>query len=493
VNSRTGLFSAASLIVLSLSLLACSEDDSPSGPANDPPVACFTVDPATVCAEAPCIFDARCSHDAEDSTAVLSVRWDWENDGIWDTEWSASQCDTHSFTAQGMPIVRLEVRDSGGLTGTIADTIAVGAAEHPPTACFSVNVAQAPLEFPFAFDASCSTDEEDPADSLCVRWDWEDDGAWDTAWSTNKAASHAYAMFGRKTVRMEARDTDGGTSFALHSLEVLIDYLGQAPPGLTPTLLAPTWLRATQTWTWHSSPAFAPNRGEMVFCKYHHTEPEYPELVMLTYKDDQWSAPQRAPFGDITVFENDPWYSVTGDTLFYETPRFGGFIAFVTRTAAGWSEPVPLELPIPAGASPGLTISCSRNGNLYGQLWEDGDCDIYLWRRLGGGYAEPERLPETVNGTDNDFSPCIDPEGRFLVFCSQRPGGFGRTDIYISRNEAGAWGEAVNLGSAVNTIHDDVAPRISPDGRYFIFCSPRAPGTWGIEPLWVDVHFLDGF
>ncbi|UCE80853.1 MAG: hypothetical protein JSV94_06870, partial [Methanobacteriota archaeon] len=61
----------------------------------------------------------------------------------------------------------------------------------------------------FVFDASDSSDDRDPLSDLTVRWDWTDDGAWDTTWSSLKTASHQYSITGPKTVRMEVRDTSG--------------------------------------------------------------------------------------------------------------------------------------------------------------------------------------------------------------------------------------------------------------------------------------------
>ncbi|MGD2179294.1 MAG: hypothetical protein PVG71_15905, partial [Anaerolineae bacterium] len=62
---------------------------------------------------------------AEDSTTALQVRWDWQNDGIYDTGWSATKIATHAFSVQGSHTVRLEVRDTGGLTGGITRQVTV--------------------------------------------------------------------------------------------------------------------------------------------------------------------------------------------------------------------------------------------------------------------------------------------------------------------------------------------------------------------------------
>ena len=62
-------------------------------------------------------FDATACTDAETPPANLAVRWDWENDGTWDTGWSTTKIATHaaSITA-GFSVARVEVRDGGNLT-----------------------------------------------------------------------------------------------------------------------------------------------------------------------------------------------------------------------------------------------------------------------------------------------------------------------------------------------------------------------------------------
>ena len=58
-------------------------------------------------------------------------------------------------------------------------------------------------------DASSSTDPQDALGELAVRWDWTDDGTWDTDWTTVKTGSHAYETLGTYTVRLEVRDSGG--------------------------------------------------------------------------------------------------------------------------------------------------------------------------------------------------------------------------------------------------------------------------------------------
>jgi formylglycine-generating enzyme required for sulfatase activity len=197
------------LFVLSLNLLAlsCGGDDGPNAPDNSAPSASFTVTPASGGTETAFQFDASSSSDAQDSLSFLQVRWDWENDGTWDTQWSNTKTADHIYGATGTKTVKLEVRDTGGLTDDTTRAVTVSTGNTAPTASFTVDPSSGTPATSYQFDASGSSDAEDPVSALQVRWDWENDGTWDTDWSTTNTASHTYAARGTKTVKLEVKDS----------------------------------------------------------------------------------------------------------------------------------------------------------------------------------------------------------------------------------------------------------------------------------------------
>jgi len=97
------------------------------------------------------------------------------------------------------------------------------AGDKPPNASFFVTPSSGSVDTSFEFDASATQDIEDPQDSLEVRWDWEDDGTWDTGWTNNKTAVHKYSVSGHYLVVLEARDEVHLTNKT--SLEVIVTSL----------------------------------------------------------------------------------------------------------------------------------------------------------------------------------------------------------------------------------------------------------------------------
>ncbi len=71
-----------------------------------------------------------------------------------------------------------------------------------------------------------------------------------------------------------------------------------------------------------------------------------------------------------------------------------------------------------------------------------------------------------------DAQPAIAPDGNAIYFASDRPGGFGGTDIYVSRRAAdGTWSDPQNIGPAVNSSCDELSPWVSGNGRWLYFSS----------------------
>ncbi|MGQ9555832.1 MAG: right-handed parallel beta-helix repeat-containing protein, partial [Anaerolineae bacterium] len=102
------------------------------GVCNTAPIASFTVTPSSGTPSTVFQFDASGCSDNEEAAATLQVRWDWENDGTYDTDWSTTKTASHSYGAIALYTVRLQVRDSGGLTGETTRQVSV-VSQPPPS------------------------------------------------------------------------------------------------------------------------------------------------------------------------------------------------------------------------------------------------------------------------------------------------------------------------------------------------------------------------
>src|SRR5690606_22389759 len=92
-----------------------------------------------------------------------------------------------------------------------------------------------------------------------------------------------------------------------------------------------------------------------------------------------------------------------------------------------------------------------------------------------------EAVPFSHNGTGHSsISPAFSLDGRSLYFASDRPGGSGGMDLYVSRKEAAGWAVPKNLGAAVNSAANEVFPSIGPHGALF-FSSDREGGAGQLD------------
>jgi len=92
---------------------------------NTPPAASFTVTPSSGDQGTTFYVDASGSTDVQDASDVLQVQWDWESDGVWDTEWTTTKIASHQYASRGSYSIQLKVKDSGGLTATSSQTVTV--------------------------------------------------------------------------------------------------------------------------------------------------------------------------------------------------------------------------------------------------------------------------------------------------------------------------------------------------------------------------------
>nr|WP_294993596.1 OmpA family protein [uncultured Sediminibacterium sp.] len=114
-------------------------------------------------------------------------------------------------------------------------------------------------------------------------------------------------------------------------------------------------------------------------------------------------------------------------------------------------------------------------GNLSGPGL--GGYDIYLSQNTPQGWSEPQNLGPNINTEFWESSPALSPDKRILYFSSNRPGGYGGRDLYMSvRDVNGRWGKATNMGPAVNSAGDELAPFIHADNQTLFYTSDGLPG-----------------
>ncbi len=97
--------------------------------------------------------------------------------------------------------------------------------------------------------------------------------------------------------------------------------------------------------------------------------------------------------------------------------------------------------------------------------------NIFVMNKEGDKWSAPAPL-KGLNSTSLESTASITPDGKKIYFASNRPGGFGGMDIYVSEKLAsGNWGNVKNLGAEINSKYDEDAPFIHPDMKTLYFTS----------------------
>ena len=302
-------------------------------------------------------------------------------------------------------------------------------------------------------------------------------------------------------------------------------YLGQQLPGKIPEYFAPGIV--TTRYHEHSAPSISPAGDEIFWSVFlGPLQSGAPQVILFSrLHNGKWTPPEVAPFSG-QYMEGGACYTADGNRLYYGScrPLDGNDepkdwdIWYVERTLDSWSEP---RNPGPPLNSPKNESQPSITGD--GTLYFLSDHPDYQYEncifrsRLGDGlYENPEPLGEPINVRGSyAWCPFIAPDESYLLFASEREGGLGWGDIYISfRRDNDTWTEPKNLGRPICSEDNDRFPAVSPDGKVLFFASKRTrfgsyytdkqtlamlmdryagPGNGLTDIYWVDAGIIEDF
>ncbi|UCH13350.1 MAG: PD40 domain-containing protein [Bacteroidales bacterium] len=119
--------------------------------------------------------------------------------------------------------------------------------------------------------------------------------------------------------------------------------------------------------------------------------------------------------------------------------------------------------------------ACNRNDGV-------GRCDLYYSEKAGGKWSYPKNMQTPVNTRYKETQPSLSADGRTLYFASDRPGGKGQLDIWVTfKDEENNWTKPVNLGDTINTRQHEMSPFIHFDNQTLYFASEGYPGLGGFD------------
>lgn len=249
-------------------------------------------------------------------------------------------------------------------------------------------------------------------------------------------------------------------------------YLGQNPPGIVPQLFAPDMINTDYR---EAEAAFTPDLKEFYFRRRGGVYKKN-TLVVVKYKDNKWTE------SDVPPIAGEPVISPDGKILYLGRK-------FRERTDTGWSEVKSLGPMFDNKEYGIMRLSESAKGTY---VFDDYKIDVIRISRLKEGKRQkPKLLGKNINIGKWTAHPFIALDDSYIIWDSEREGGYGRSDLYISfKQKDDSWGAAINLGDKINTVEASEAyGSVTPDGKYFFFHRTYGGDTGDI--YWVDAQFIE--
>jgi hypothetical protein len=213
--------------------------------------------------------------------------------------------------------------------------------------------------------------------------------------------------------------------------------------------------------------------------------------------DAPWGTPRNlGPMINSGGNEGAPHLSRDGHHLFFASSRGGSMDIWLSWRAHvhddfGWEAPVRIDAPVSDSAAfEGGTWLLGREMYLASDRLSPGLLDIFVAFVRGDGTVTSLAPVSELNTAANDVRPSVRWDGREMFIASNRPGGLGMADVWVStrRSRADAWSLPQNLGPGINTASNDAQAAISSDGLTLLFNSDRG----GNQDLYMAVRELRG-
>lgn len=173
--------------------------------------------------------------------------------------------------------------------------------------------------------------------------------------------------------------------------------------------------------------------------------------------------------------------------------RFYEDIYIASKDSNTWSKPVGIGNKINTDNHDACIALSADGQQMLIYRAHSGGGDIYLSTLEGTIWTSPKNLGPNINSPAWESSGSISADNNVIFFTSNKKGGIGGTDVYMSRRlENGEFGPAVLLGPQVNTPEDEISPFIHADGKTLYFSSRSHLSMGGFDIFSVKIDMETG-
>lgn len=251
-------------------------------------------------------------------------------------------------------------------------------------------------------------------------------------------------------------------------------YLGQTPPGLVAEPFAPGIISKDG---WEIEGVFAPGMKEFYFST---KGGKYPQITVIGFRQENNIWQQYIDFprrGEIT-------FSPDGKRMHMAK-------GYKDRIGDSWSERKSLGPMFDRKDWGIMRLSASAKGTYVFDDAKSGDI-IRISTLKNGQHQPPAKMSAIVNTGKWTAHPFIAPDESYLIWDSEREGGYGGSDLYISfRQQDKSWGPAINMGDKINSDKWDAYASVTPDGKYILFNRAIDEDNDNNDIYWVDAQIIE--
>jgi hypothetical protein len=249
-------------------------------------------------------------------------------------------------------------------------------------------------------------------------------------------------------------------------------YMGQKPPGIVAEPFAPGIISKDG---WELEGVFAPGMKEFYFTK---RGAGGKKSIIVGFREQN------------NIWKKYTEFDRTGEIVFSpDGKRMHMAKGYKDRIGDDWTERKSLGPMFDRKDWGIMRLSASAKGTYVFDDYKNNDV-IRISRFKNGKREEPILLGKDINVGKWTAHPFISPDESYLIWDSEREGGFGGTDIYISyRQTDGLWGPAINMGDNINSDKKEFYASVTPDGKYILF--NRNFGEGNIDIYWVDAQIIE--
>ncbi len=251
-------------------------------------------------------------------------------------------------------------------------------------------------------------------------------------------------------------------------------YMGQKPPGMVAEPFAPGII---STQGWELEGVFAPGMTE-----FYYTTDEGKGTPITVIGFRQYN----------NVWKKYLEFKRNGEVTFSpDDQRMYMAEGYKNRIGDGWSERKSLGSMFDRKDWGIMRLSPSAKGSYVFDDYKNKN-SIRISTIKEGKRQVPKIMGPEINSGQWTAHPFIAADESYLIWDSERQGGYGASDLYISFKQLdGSWGPAINMGNKVNSEKGDTYASVTPDGKYLLFNRRIDDETDNTDIYWIDAQIIE--